>query len=192
MMALQGKKVVGVFAVLTVCLMFTGWMATEVWAESAKKIDAGVAATLRRFYDEVREGKKILQDARGVLVFPGVFKAGIGIGGEYGEGALLIKGKTVDYFSTSAASIGLQLGAQKKSIIILFMQDVALRRFRESSGWKAGVDASIAVVRVGDGGSMDTAKLNEPILGFVFGQKGLMYNLTLEGAKFTRLKKNKK
>ena len=84
-----------------------------------------------------------------MLVFPAVFKAGIGLGGEYGEGALRVKGKTVDYYSTAAASLGLQLGAQKKAIIILFMQKEALEKFQNSSGWKAGVDASVALVTVG-------------------------------------------
>ena len=175
--------------VLAVCLMSTGWMAKDALAATAKEIDVSVDAALERFYSEVSEGKKITQDAKAVLVFPAVFKAGIGIGGEYGEGALRIKGKTVDYYNTAAASLGFQLGAQKKSIIILFTQDEALQRFRASSGWKAGVDASVAVVTVGAGGAMDTSKLKEPILAFIFGQKGLMYNLTLEGAKFTKLNK---
>lgn len=159
------------------------------WAGTAAEINASADATLDRFYHEVAGGEKMVQDAKGVLVFPSVIKAGIGIGGEYGEGALRIKGKTVDYYSTAAASLGLQLGAQKKSIVILFMQDYALSQFRASSGWKAGVDASVAVVTVGAGGAMDTSKLNEPILGFIIGQKGLMYNLTLEGAKFTKIQK---
>ncbi len=183
-----GKRF-SVLAASAVWLLCAGWIIPDAQAVSAKKIDSGVSATLRRFYDEIKDGKRIVQAAQGVLVFPSVFKAGIGIGGEYGEGSLVIKGRTVDYYSTSAASIGFQLGAQKKSIIILFMRDDALRRFRESSGWKAGVDASIAVVKVGAGGEMDTAKLNEPIFAFVFGQKGLMYNLTLEGAKFTKLRR---
>ena len=176
-------------AVAVLGLVMTMNAAGNVWAGTGKEIDISVDQTLERFYSEVQGGKKLAQDAKGVLVFPGVFKAGIGIGGEYGEGALRIKGKTVDYYSTAAASIGLQLGAQKKSIIVIFMQDPALNKFRSSSGWKAGVDASIAVVTVGAGGAMDTAKLKEPILGFIFGQKGLMYNLTLEGAKFTKLNK---
>lgn len=158
-------------------------------AFSKSEIDAGVERALGRFYDNVKNGKNLVKDAKGVLVFPAVFKAGIGIGGEYGEGSLKIKGKTVDYYSTAAASIGFQLGAQKKSIIILFMKDDALKNFRDSSGWKAGVDASVAIVKVGAGGEMDTAKHNEPILGFIFGQAGLMYNLTLEGAKITKLER---
>ncbi len=167
----------------------TCFFAAEAQAASKYEIDAGVEATLERFYSEVSSGKKLVRDAKGVLVFPAVFKAGIGIGGEYGEGALRVKGKTVDYYSTAAASVGFQLGAQKKSIIVIFMQNDALSKFRSSSGWKAGVDASVAVVTVGAGGEMDTTKLKEPILGFIFGQAGLMYNLTLEGAKFTKLNK---
>ena len=184
---IKPKKAAGVFALLMICLILAGLAGKNAWASSAREINAGADETLARFYDQVKEGKKIVNQAKGILIFPGVFKAGIGIGGEYGEGALRIKGRTVDYYSTAAASIGFQLGAQKKSIIILFMQDRALEQFRSSSGWKAGVDASIAVVTVGAGGAMDTSKLNEPILGFIFGQKGLMYNLTLEGAKFSKL-----
>lgn len=188
-MKFPDKTIFRSLALPLICLMFTAWMITESWADTAKKIDAGVVATLQRFYGEVKEGKKIVQDAKGALVFPGVLKAGIGIGGEYGEGALLIKGKPVDYYSTAAASVGFQLGAQQKSIIILFTQDESLKRFQAASGWKAGVDASIAVIKVGAGAVVDTAKLNEPIIAFVFGQKGLMYNFTLEGSKFTKLKK---
>lgn len=189
MMKTAMKKAGAAFTGLVIFLVCMGWTARDVWAGTAREIDAGVDAALEHFYTEVSGGKKLVKDARGVLVFPGVIKAGFGIGGEYGEGALQINGKSVDYYSTAAASLGLQLGAQKKSIILLFMQDEALRHFRESSGWKAGVDASVAVVTVGAGGEMDTAKLKEPILAFIFGQKGLMYNLTLEGAKFTKLKR---
>ncbi len=179
------KKTAGVLTGLALCVAFTG----SAWAGTAREIDTNVDATLERFYKEVGDGKKIVQDAKGVLVFPKVYKAGLGIGGEYGEGALLIKGKAVDYYSTAAASIGFQLGAQKKSIIILFTQDEVLNRLRTTSNWKAGADASIAVISLGAGGSIDTAKLNEPIIAFIIGQKGLMYNLTLEGAKFTKLNK---
>lgn len=158
-------------------------------AASKGEIEASVESTLDRFYQEISSGKDLVKKAKGVLVFPAVFKAGIGIGGEYGEGALQIKGKSVDYYSTAAASVGFQLGVQKKSIVILFQEEGALDKFRSSSGWKAGVDASIAVVKLGAGGEMDTAKLNEPILGFIIGQAGLMYNLTLEGAKFTKIER---
>ena len=183
------SRKINFLAALSIFAFLTASAASPVWAGSAPALDADVDATLERFYDEVKAGKKLVQDAKGVLVFPSVIKAGIGIGGEYGEGSLRVKGKTVDYYSTAAASVGFQLGAQKKSIIVIFMQEDALKKFRASSGWKAGVDAGIAVVTVGAGGEMDTAKYKEPILGFVFGQAGLMYNLTLEGAKFTKIDK---
>ena len=124
-----------------------------------------------------------------MLVFPSVIKAGFGIGGEYGEGALRISGKTVDYYSTAAASIGLQLGAQTKTVILVFMQKSALNKFRNSEGWKVGVDGSVALVEIGAAEAIDTQNITDPIVGFVFGNKGLMYNLTLEGSKITKLKK---
>lgn len=180
-------KVLATMAVffLSVCAAGAG----TAQAALAAEIDRNAENTLEKFYSHVQEGKKLVHDAKGVLVFPAVFKGGIGFGAEYGEGALLIKGKTVDYYNTAAASIGLQLGVQKKSIVIVFNQQGALDKFRTSSGWKAGVDASIAVVQVGAGGAMDTSKFNEPIIGFVLDQAGLMYNLTLEGAKFTKIRK---
>ena len=183
------RKVAEVFPGLAICLMITGGTAKEAHAASAREIDASVGVTLDRFYKEVGSGRKLVQDAKGVLVFPAVFKAGFGIGGEYGEGALMIHGQAADYYSTAAASLGFQIGVQKKSIILLFMQDEVLNHLRQSSNWKAGADASITLVNVGADGSIDTQKLNEPIIAFVIGQKGLMYNLSLEGAKFTKLNK---
>ena len=118
-----------------------------------------------------------------------MIKAGFGIGGEYGEGALRSYGKTVGYYSIGAASIGFQLGVQKKDVILIFMQDQALKHFQDSEGWKVGVDGSVAVVKVGAGGAIDSETLKKPILAFIVGQKGLMYNLTLEGSKITKLKR---
>lgn len=158
------------------------------FAATAERIDENVNDSLVLFR-EVKGADAIIKKAEGILVFPKVIKAGIGIGGEYGEGALRIKGKTVDYYSTAAASIGFQLGAQKKTIIIAFMDKDALDKFRDSSGWKIGVDASVAVIAIGAGSAIDSSEINEPIIGFIFDQKGLMYNLTLEGAKITKLEK---
>jgi lipid-binding SYLF domain-containing protein len=156
-------------------------------AASGVEIDIGVDATIQKFCTEVDGGKEFLKKAEGVLVFPSVIKAGIGIGGEYGEGALRIKGKTVEYYSTAAASIGLQLGAQSKSIVLVFLSNKALSEFRNSKGWKAGVDGSIAVVKWGVGKDINTVDIKDPIVGFVFSNKGLMYNLTIEGSKFTKI-----
>lgn len=163
--------------------------ADVAWAASAREIDVSVDVALERFEKEVSGAKSFLESSKGVLVLPKVLKAGVGFGGEYGEGALRIDGKTVDYYNTVAGSFGFQFGGQVKTIILVFLDEEALKRFRQSEGWKAGVDGSVALVTLGAGGAIDTTKLKDPIVGFVLGQKGLMYNLTLEGSKFTKLDK---
>ncbi len=177
------------WAALMVTVMFSGVHIEAVQAASAEQIDIEVEAALERFYKEVPGGKKFAQRAKGILVFPSVIKAGFGIGGEYGEGALLVDKKTVDYYSTAAASIGFQIGAQTKTIILVFLKSKALKEFRDSAGWEAGVDGSVALVTVGTGASIDTTNIRDPIVGFIFNNAGLMYNLTLEGSKFTRIDK---
>ena len=156
-------------------------------AASAQEINIRVDAALKQFHQEVEGGSAFLKAAKGVLVFPRVIKAGFGIGGEYGEGALRIGGDTIEYYSTAAASIGFQLGAQAKSVLIVFLDTNALEQFRNSSGWKAGVDGSVALVELGAGKDINTVNIKDPIVGFIFGNKGLMFNLTLEGSKFTKI-----
>ena len=163
------------------------FISTSAMSASKEQIDTDVKAALAEFYEKSQAGKALAEKASGMLVFPKVIKAGIGVGGEYGEGALLVKGKTVDYYSTAAASVGFQLGAQQKSQVILFMNDDVLKKFRESSGWEAGVDGSVAVAELGAGGEISSNTAQEPIIGFIFSNKGLMYNLTLEGSKMTKL-----
>lgn len=157
------------------------------YAASAEEINIRVDGTLKRFAEEITGGDEFLRKSEGVLVFPNVLKAGIGIGGEYGEGALRIGGRTVEYYSTAAASVGFQLGAQSKSIVLVFLTNKALADFRQSKGWKAGVDGSVAVIKWGVGEDINTIDIKDPIVGFVFSNKGLMYNLTIEGAKFTKI-----
>jgi lipid-binding SYLF domain-containing protein len=159
-------------------------------AATSAEIDQQVDQALEQFR-KIEGANAYLGIAKGVLVFPKVYKAGIGVGGEYGEGALRVGGQTVDYYNTAAASIGFQLGAQAKTIVILFTEESALNKFRQSEGWKVGVDGSVALVDIGVGKTVDTSNIKDPVLGFVFGQKGLMYNLTLEGSKFTKLDKSK-
>lgn len=156
--------------------------------ESRQEIDAKVDQALEEFYKHTSAGKKLAGKASGVLVFPSVVKAGIGIGGEYGEGALRVKGKTAAYYNVASASIGFQLGAQARTQIILFMNDKVLKEFRNSQGWEAGVDGSVAIATLGAGGEISSETAKEPIIGFIFSNKGLMYNLSLEGSKITRMK----
>jgi lipid-binding SYLF domain-containing protein len=156
-------------------------------AASAGEINAGVNSTLDLLYRQIAGTQAIAARAAGVLVFPTVIKAGMGIGGEYGEGALRVGGKTAAYYNTVSGSVGLQLGAQARSVVIMFMTPEALASFRRVDGWKVGVDGSIAVITVGAGGSVDTNKITNPVIGFILDNKGLMYNLTLEGSKITRI-----
>jgi lipid-binding SYLF domain-containing protein len=156
------------------------------YAATAKEIEASVDAALGLF-DQVKGGKELLQKAKGVLVLPGVFKAGLIFGGEYGEGALRIGGKTIDYYSIAAGSFGLQIGGQQKNVIICFMEEGALKSFRASAGWKVGADGSVAAINVGAGAAVDSTQTKETIVSVIFGQKGLMANATIEGAKLTKI-----
>jgi lipid-binding SYLF domain-containing protein len=156
-------------------------------AASAGEINASVNATLDRFYRQTPGARELSARAAGVLVFPTVLKAGFGVGGEYGEGAMRVGGKTVGYYNTISASFGFQLGAQARSVIIMFMTPEALAGFRRVEGFKVGVDGSVAIIVVGAGGSIDTDKVTSPVIGFILDPKGLMYNLTLEGSKITRI-----
>jgi len=164
--------------------------ATTVLAASASKIDRESDKALDVFREDVNGAQVFLDQAAGYLIFPRVVKVGIGIGAETGEGALRVGGQTTAYYRTTAGSVGLQLGAQAKSIVIAFMTKESLQKFRDSSGWKVGVDGSVALIDLGAGKTIDTNNIKDPVVGFIFGSKGLMYNLTLEGSKFTKLDKS--
>jgi len=167
-------------------MMLTGWLAGPASAASAKELDTGTDDAIEKFEKEVKGGKSFLESSKGMLVFPRVLKGGAGFGGEYGEGAFRVKGKTVDYYSMLQGSFGLQLGGEIKTVYLVFLDEGAMNRFREGEGWKAGVDGSVSLVTLGAGGTIDTNNMRDPIVAFVLGQKGLMYNLSLEGTKFTK------
>ena len=179
---------ISVPALVFAALMALFLSAPRAYAASAAEIDKQVDRTIENF-KKIKGAEPFLGIAKGVLVFPKVYKAGIGVGGEYGEGALRVGGHSVAYYSTAAASFGFQLGAQAKSIVLVFTDESVLKKFRDSEGWKVGVDGSVALVDIGVGKAVDTNNIKDPVIGFVFGQKGLMYNLTLEGSKFTKLDK---
>jgi len=176
--------------IFSASLLAALFMSGVALAWSASKIDREVADAIVVFKQEVNGSEVFLNQAAGYLVFPRVIKVGIGFGAETGEGALIVGGQTVDYYRTTAGSFGLQLGAQAKSIVIAFMTQEALNKFKNSSGWKAGVDGSVALIDLGAGKTIDSDNVRDPVIGFIFGSKGLMYNLTLEGSKFTKLDKS--
>lgn len=153
-----------------------------------QEIDAAATSTLSRLSSTIPSSRELVGKARGVLVFPSVLAAGFGVGGEYGEGVLRVGGKSVDYYSTASASFGLQIGAQSKAVIFLFMTQEALDKFRNSQGWTVGADASVAVVKAGANGDIDLNTATQPVNVFVMTNQGLMANLTIEGTKITKLK----
>lgn len=150
-------------------------------------IDAGVDSTLSRLYDDASGSRELVSKAKGVLIFPSVIDAGFVVGGQYGEGSLRVNGHTVGYYSTATGSVGWQIGAQSRAIIFLFMTDESLRRFRSTDGWSAGGDASVAVLKVGANGNVDTSTATGQVEAFVLTNTGLMAGASLEGTKVTRL-----
>lgn len=150
-------------------------------------IDAKIEVALRELRNQVPGVDDLLQKAKGVLVMPDVTEAGLVVGGTYGEGALLIDGAPVQYYSVAGAQIGLLAGFQTSNQALLFMTDQALEQFRNSSGWEAGVSAKVAVISAGTGTGADTLQTNEPIVAFVYGQSGLLANVSLDGAKYSKI-----
>lgn len=184
-----GHRTILTAAAIGTLMVGSAWLADSAVAASAKEIDVTVDEAVEKFAKEVKGGKGFLDSSKGMLVFPKVLKGGAGFGGEYGEGALRVAGKTVDYYNMFQGSFGLQLGGEIKTVYLVFLDEEALKKFQDSKGWKAGVDGSVSLVTLGAGGAIDTNNLKDPIVGFVLGQKGLMYNLSFEGTKITKLDK---
>ena len=174
-------------AFLVTALMIMGFTAQVALAKTAQEINASVNACLNRFYKQVKGGKEIAAKAKGVLVMPTVIKAGLIVGGEYGEGALRVGGKTVSYYNLVSGSLGFQIGGEAKDFVILFMKDAALKQFQASKGWEVGLDGNVALVTIGAGERVDFTKMKDPIIGFVFDVKGLMADISLKGAKFSKI-----
>jgi lipid-binding SYLF domain-containing protein len=158
-----------------------------VAADTGAEIDAQVDAALVAVKEKYSAAGPLLADAKGVLVFPSIVGGAIIIGGEYGEGALRVDGKTVNYYAAAAGSIGLQLGGQKRTDMILFMNDEVLKKFEGSSGWEAGVDGTINLLDLGASGAITTNTARDPIIGFIFGEKGIMAGVSFKGNKFTKV-----
>jgi lipid-binding SYLF domain-containing protein len=168
---------------VTVSLLFAG----NAQADKQETLDARVTDAMASFEAKVPLAPQLVQKAVGILVFPRVYKAGLVFGGGVGEGALQIRGETVQYYRTTSLSWGLQIGIQWRTEIVMFMTQDALDRFRAGNGWQAGIDGSIAIIAFGVGNSIDTDNIQEPIIGFIFDDKGLMFDLSLKGSKYWKI-----
>ena len=180
----QIKHFMKSFGFLSIFILF---FTADINAKSTAEIDASIESAIERFTNEIQGGQTYLDGARGILVIPKMIKAGLVLGVEYGEGALVVDNIKVQYYRAFSGSLGLQLGIGSKDLIILFYDDEAMDDFIYSSGWQVGVDGSVAILDMGAGGSLDSTEAQDPIVGFVFGHKGLIAGLSLEGTKFTKI-----
>jgi lipid-binding SYLF domain-containing protein len=158
-------------------------------ADTAAEIDSDVNSALQKLYDRTPAAKELSKVAKGILVFPGIVKGGLIIGGQYGEGALSKEGKTIGYYNTVAASYGLQAGVQKFGYAMFFMTESALKYLEKSDGWEIGVGPSVVIVDEGVAKSLSTTTAKSDIYAFFFDQKGLMAGLGLQGTKITKINK---
>ncbi|WP_422087576.1 BPSL1445 family SYLF domain-containing lipoprotein [Variovorax sp.] len=154
---------------------------------SRASVDAQVDASMSKLYDSVKGSRELVARSSGVLVFPAVVGASMGVGAEYGRGALRVNGRTQSYYSTTSGSLGFQAGAQSKAVVYVFTTQAALDKFRNSKGWTAGADATVAVATIGANGSIDTNTLRQPVVGFVMTNVGLEAGVSLSGAKITEI-----
>ena len=174
--------------VLAALLVLTQWSGTA-HAESAAGIDADADAALNKLYESQPVAKMLAEKAAAVLVFPNIVKAGFIVGGQYGQGALRKKGKTVGYYSTAAGSYGLQAGAQSFGYVLFLMTPSAVEYLDKSDGWEIGVGPSVVVVDAGIARTLTTTTLKSDVYAFIFDQKGLMAGVGIQGSKITRIEK---
>jgi lipid-binding SYLF domain-containing protein len=158
-----------------------------VGSTGAGTIDARVDSTLAEMYRTFPNTRTLAQKSNGMLVMPLVTEAGLGFGGAFGRGALRVNDFSVDYYSVTKATGGLQIGAQQYAHVLFFMTNDALSSFRSAPGWAAGANVEYVISDRGDSLSADTNTALSPVLAVVFGRAGLRIGATLEGSKYTRI-----
>ena len=192
MTTLKLRTLATVTAVAAASVLFAGCTTTRpgdtgTSSSSRTSIDAQVDASLSKLYQSVPGSREMVGKAAGVLVFPSVVGASLGVGAEYGRGALRTGGRTQAYYSTTAGSIGFQAGAQSKAVIYLFTTQESLMKFRNSKGWTAGADATVALATIGANGAVDTNTIRQPVVGFVLTNVGLEAGVSVQGAKISEI-----
>jgi lipid-binding SYLF domain-containing protein len=183
------NRLIRIVATVIVAVVTTVILATPqtAMAADAAKIDREAKAALAKLYEKTPAAKMLGEKAKAILVFPSIFKAGLMVGGQGGNGALMVDGKTVAYYNISAASFGLQAGAQEFGYAMFLMTDAARAYLDKSDGWEVGVGPTIVVVDAGAAKSLTTTTAKDDVYAFIFGQKGLMGGLGLQGSKITKI-----
>ncbi|MDD5359943.1 MAG: YSC84-related protein [Sulfurovaceae bacterium] len=170
------KKIFSILILFFAC-------STAIFAEDAVIINAQADIAVQKFYKNVKGGEDFLGKVKGYVVFPAVYKAGFIIGGEYGEGVLRYDGENKGYYSLTSGSIGYQIGAQKRAILIAFISQRALDKFLESNGLTVGVDGGINVGLWGASKDLSTVSFESDAIAFVFDETGLMGGIAIDGSK---------
>lgn len=156
-------------------------------AATAGEIDRDVTIALSTLYKSTPAARKLSKIATGILVFPSIIKGGFIVGGQYGEGALRVDGKTTGYYNTVSASYGLQIGAQSFGYALFFIDNAGLKYLDKSEGWEIGVDPNVVLVDKGAARALSTTSVKSGIYVFFFNQKGLMADLSIAGSKITKI-----
>lgn len=156
-------------------------------ATSAHKIDTAATQKLHMLYRSTASARALGENAKGILIFPRIVKAGLIVGGQSGDGVLRIGGKSQAYYQIVAASFGLQIGAQAFSNVMFFMTESSLKYLRESDGWAIGTGPSVVVIDKGAAAGISSTTLSQDVYAFPFGQTGLMAGIGLEGSKITQI-----
>ena len=180
-----------VFSLCAILALASLGTANNSMAASAAAINRDVDIALKQLYASTPAAKKMAGIAKGILVFPDIIKGGFIIGGQYGEGALRVGGKTTGYYRTLAASYGLQAGAQQFGYALFFLSDADLKYLKNSGGWEVGVGPSVVVMDEGVARSFSTTTARSGVYAFFFDQKGLMAGLGIQGSKITEIQPGK-
>jgi len=157
-------------------------------AADAAAIDRESRAALQKLYATTPAAKVLGEKAKAILVFPSILKAGLIVGGQGGNGAMIVDGKTTGYYNIAAASYGLQAGVQEFGYVMFLMTDSARSYVNKSGGWEVGVGPTVVVVDAGMAKSLTTTTGKEDVYAFIFSQKGLMAGLGIQGSKITKIK----
>jgi len=187
----SGSLPLAAMAIALASLTFAGCTTTgpnsqQTASQQRGNIDQSANETLNRLYKASPDSRALVQRAKGVLIFPSVARAGFILGFEHGDGVLRVNGHDEGYYTTTGGSIGWQVGIQSRAMVLLFMTDEALNKFRQSNGWTAGADATVALAKVGANGTIDTNTAQQGVVGFVLTNAGLMAGVSLDGTKIQK------
>jgi lipid-binding SYLF domain-containing protein len=156
-------------------------------AASASEIDRNATQALSLLYKTTPGAKALADKSRAILIFPSIVKGGVIVGGQFGDGALRKRGRTVGYYRSLSGSYGLQAGAQSFGYVLFFMDEASLRHLNNSGGWELGTGPSLVVLDKGFGKNLSTTTLQKGVYAFIFNQKGLMGGIGIQGSKITKI-----